>query len=237
VRGFGDRGHVSVPTYGADSGIGSLALGPTGNIVVGIGFGNSGCWGYELRMYRPEGHERTEFEQRWKRFWNALGWHAFSGSVYVDGNDFTLVGTGQRPCAYGPPLFQKKARGIVAHFRPNGTLASRPARFESPMFGAVSGFTIGRETLLVGTPYANQSRLRLTAVLANGSLDPRFGNGGRARIHAPWRGQDATMNAYATTDKVGRHALLTSPATERAATKCRHSGSAQTVSSLAPNLI
>lgn len=211
LQRFGDGGRVSVPTYGADSGIGSLALERNGNIVVGTGFGNSGCWGYELRMYGPNGHERTQFERRWKRFWNGLGWHAFSGDVYADGNGFTLVGTGQKPCAYGPPLFEKKAnkaRGLVVHFHSDGSLERPAARFLAPMAGSVSGFTLGRDTLVVAAPYANQSTLRLTAVLPNGSLDPWFGNGGRARIRAPWRGQYAAMDAAVAFDKVGRRAVL-----------------------------
>jgi uncharacterized protein YecT (DUF1311 family) len=208
IRRFGDGGRTSVPTYGADSGIGSLALERNGDIVVGTGFGNSGCWGYAVRVYSPKGHERTRFTQRWNRFWNGLGWHAFSGDVYADGNGFTLVGTGQGPCAEGPPLFKKKARGLVVHFRSDGSIVGRPARFRAPMFGAVSGFTLGRDTLFVGTPYANASTLHLTAVLPNGSLDPWFGNGGHARVRAPWRGQYAAMDAAVTFDKVGRRAVL-----------------------------
>lgn len=208
IHRFGHGGHTSVPTYGADSGIGSLALQRNGDILVGTGFGNSGCWGYSLRMYSPGGHERTQFTQRWNRFWNGLGWHAFSGDVYTDGDGFTLVGTGQRPCAEGPSLFQKRARGLVVHFRADGSLASRPIRFPSPMFGAVSGFRLGRDTLVAGWPYANASTLHLTAVLPNGSLDPWFGNRGRATVVAPWRGQYAGMDAAVTLDKVGRRAVL-----------------------------
>jgi uncharacterized protein YecT (DUF1311 family) len=210
-RRFGDGGRTWVPTYGADSGIGSLALERNGNIVVGTGFGNSGCWGYDLRMYSPGGHERTQFTRRWNRFWKGLGWDAFSGDVYADGKGFTLVGTGQKPCAAGPPLFEKKAtknRGLVVHFRSDGRLGSRPIRFRSPMMGAASGFKLGRDTLVVGTPYANASILHLTAVLPNGSLDPWFGNGGRAQIRAPWRGQYAAMDAAVALDKVGRRAVL-----------------------------
>lgn len=208
IRRFGDGGRTEVPTYGADSGIGSLALEPNGDIVVGTGFGNSGCWGYDVRVYGPQGHERSRFTQRWKRFWKGLGWAAFSGDLYADGNGFTLVGTGQRPCAEGPPLFKKSARGLVVHFRSDGSIVGRPARFRAPMFGAVSGFRLGRDTLLVGTPYANASNMHLTAVLPNGSLDPWFGNDGHALVRAPWRGQYAAMDAAVALDKVGRRAVL-----------------------------
>src|SRR4029077_11238607 len=37
IHRFGDGGRTWVPTYGADSGIGSLALGPNGDILVGTG--------------------------------------------------------------------------------------------------------------------------------------------------------------------------------------------------------
>jgi uncharacterized protein YecT (DUF1311 family) len=159
-------------------------------------------------MYSPGGRERTQFAQRWSRFWKGLGWAAFAGEVYADGDGFTLVGTGQKPCAFGPSLFKKRARGLVVHFRSNGTLASPPIRFRSPMFGAVSGFTLGRDTLLVGTPYANASTLRLTAVLPNGSLDPWFGNAGRAKVAAPWRGRYAAMDATASVVRAGPRAVL-----------------------------
>jgi hypothetical protein len=51
------------------------------------------------------------FGNRLGRFWHALGFGAFVGDVHIDGEGFTLVGTGQRPCADGPSFFRTVGHG------------------------------------------------------------------------------------------------------------------------------
>lgn len=206
--GFGDHGIVALPTLGADSGVGSLTRLQNGNLLAGIGFGNSGCWGYTLRLLQPEGWPVPLFASRFGRFWTRLGLHAFSGTVLRDGKGFRLVGTGQRPCWIGGPFHSTSVAGLILHFGKNGSLAAPPARFASGMYSGVSALTLGRDTVVATTPYANAVRLTLTAVRPDGSLDPRFGSGGRVSIRMPWHGQDAGMEAAVGIEKLGPRAIL-----------------------------
>ena len=206
--GFGDHGIVPLPTLGADSGVEGLVRLPGGNLLAQIGYGNSGCWGYTLRLLQPQGWPVSLFARRFEHFWNKVGFHAFSGSVYTDGRGFTLVGTGQRPCWIGGPFHSKSATGLVVHFGRNGYLAAPPTRFPSGMHEGIWALPMGRDTVVATTPYANATRLTLTAVRPDGSLDPRFGNRGRVLIRMPWRGQDPGLEAAVAVDKVGSSSIL-----------------------------
>jgi hypothetical protein len=129
--GFGDHGVVPLPTYGADSGVGGLTRLPNGNLLVQIGFGNSGCWGYTLRLLQSGGWPAPLFARRFGRFWNKLRFRAFSGTVFADGKGFTLVGTGQRPCwAGGPFRHFRSATGLIPTLGAAAT--SRPLLLASP---------------------------------------------------------------------------------------------------------
>jgi hypothetical protein len=206
--GFADHGIAALPTLGADSGVGSLTRLPGGNLLVDIGYGNSGCWGYTLRLLQPQGWPVSLFARRFGRFWRRVGFHAFSGSVYPDGKGFALVGTGQRPCWIGGPFHSRSATGLVAHFGRSGYLAASPTRFASGMYAGVSALPMGRDTIVATSPYANAVSLTLTAIRPDGSLDPRFGSGGRALIRIPWRGQDPGLEAAVAVEKIGPRAIV-----------------------------
>jgi hypothetical protein len=206
--GFGDHGIVPLPTLGADSGVEALTRLPGGNLLAQIGYGSSGCWGYTLRLLQPLGWPVPLFARRFGHFWHKVGFHAFSGSVYTDGKGFTLVGTGQRPCWIGGPFHSKSATGLVVHFGRGGYLAAPPVRFASGMHDGVWALPMGRDTVVATTPYANATRLTLTAVRPDGSLDPRFGHRGRVLIRMPWRGPDPGLEAAVAVDKVGPRSIL-----------------------------
>jgi hypothetical protein len=206
--GFGDHGIVPLPTIGADSGVTGLTLVPGGNILIQIGYGNSGCWGYTLRLLQPSGWPVPLFASTFERFWRRLGFEAFAGSVYTDGKGFTLVGTGQRPCWAGGSLHSRSATGLLVHFRDNGSLAEPPTRFASGMHAKVWALQVGRDTVVATVPYADAVRLALTAVRPNGSVDPRFGKRGRVSIRIPWRGQDAGLEAAVEVSKIGAREIL-----------------------------
>lgn len=206
--GFGDHGIVALPTLGADSGVGGLTRLANGNLLVDIGFGNSGCWGYTLRLLEPSGWPVPLFARRFGRFWDKVGFHAFSGTVFAGGNGFTLVGTGQRPCWIGGPFHSRSATGLVVHFGGGGYLVGSPTRFASGMQAGVSALPLGHDTVVSSSPYGNAVRLALTAIGPDGSIDSRFGNHGRISVRAPWRGQDAGLEAALDFVKVGPRAIL-----------------------------
>ena len=205
---FGFHGSAELPTYGNDSGIGSLARLSNGDILVGIGFGNSGCWGYTLRLLEPYGVPVPGFAAHFDHFWRTLGYHAFSGTVYADGKGFTVVGTGQRPCWIGGPFSSRSATGIVVNFRNDGLLARPVTRFASGMHAGVSAFPMGRDIILADSPYTNGMRLALTAVRPDGSVDSRFGASGRVLVRVPWKGRDAAYGAGVAVVPVGRSIVL-----------------------------
>jgi hypothetical protein len=205
-RGFGTHGRAELPT-GEDSGVGALALEPNGDILAEVGYGNMGCWGIALAMLRPSGRPVPLFATRLSRFWRGLRFGAFEGDTYVDGNGFTLIGTGQRPCASGPSFSGPSATGLIARFRADGELAIRPIRFPSRLSG-VQAFHSGSDTLVVESPYTDPTQLTVTARRSDGSVDPRFGSGGRARIQAPWRGPNAALDTTVSITNAGPGAIV-----------------------------
>ena len=196
-RGFGRNGRAMLPMIGADSGIAALAVEPNGEVVAHIGFGNNGCWGGALVMLTSTGRHVRQSRKNlgpFGRFWQRLGFNAFVGDIYTSDDGFTLLGTGQRPCAATPATASApSATGLIARFRKDGRLAGPIVRFPSRMYGALWAFRTGSDTVVVNSPYADPTHLTLTALNPDGSINPRFGNRGRAKIGTPWRGRDAAL--------------------------------------------
>lgn len=191
--GFGAQGRAVLPT-GEDSGVHSLALEPNGDILAEIGYGNMGCWGLALAMLTPSGAPEPMFAQRLQQFWDAHRFGAFVGDVHVDGEGFTLLGTGQKPCYDEPPGSTARATGLIAHFRTDGTPAGPTVRFPSQMYGSVQVLPDGHDAILAASPYADPTDTTLTALRPDGSTDPRFGSHGSARIRTPWHRSSATLS-------------------------------------------
>jgi hypothetical protein len=191
-RAFGTRGRAVLPTD-EDSGVEALALEPNGDILAAVGWEHMGGGGVELAMLTPSGQPEPMFAKRLEAFWNAHGFDVFVGDVYVDGDGFTLVGTGQNAPLAGPSYSAPSATGLIAHFRVDGTLAGPAVRFPSRMYGGVQAFPDGSDALVIGSPFADPTQVALTALRPDGSTDPRFASSGRALIRTPWRGQNATL--------------------------------------------
>ena len=198
--GFGEHGRTVLPT-GEDSGVRSLALEPNGDILAEIGYGNMGCWGTALAMLTPSGAPEPMFGQRLQQFWDAHRFGAFVGDVRVDGEGFTLLGTGQKPCYDEPPGSTARATGLIAHFGTNGTPAGPAVRFPSRMYGSVQVLPDGQDAILAASPYADPTDITLTALRPDGSTDPRFGSHGSARIRTPRHGPNATLSTMVSIDE------------------------------------
>ncbi len=52
------------------------------------------------------------------------------------------------------------------------------------------------------------TQLTVTARRPDGSVDPRFGSRGRAQIHTPWRGRNASLEAMVSITKAGPRAIV-----------------------------
>ena len=126
----------------------------------------------------------------------------------VDGQGFTLVGTGQRPCADGRSFSAPSATGLIARFRVDGSSAGRTVRFPSRLYGHVQAFRDGDHALVVESPFADPTQLALRALRPDGSVDPRFGSNGRARIHTPWSGSNSTLETMVSITKAGPRAIV-----------------------------
>jgi hypothetical protein len=183
-RGFGRHGRVKLPT-GEDSNVSTVALEPDGDILVDVSGGNMGCWYTRLAMLTPSGQSVPQFATKMARFWQTLGLNAFVGGVHIEGEGFTLIGTGQKPCYEDPPGSTPPATGLIARFRPGGEPASPTIRFPSRMYGAVQALTYGGDTFILASRYSERTGPTITALRPNGSLDPRFGHLGRVQIHPP----------------------------------------------------
>jgi hypothetical protein len=178
---------------------------PNGDILATVGYGNNGCWGVALAMLMPSGRPVPQFAKRFGRFWHGLGFGAFVGDVYIDGDGFTLVGTGEEECdGYNsqPPT------GVITRFRATGVLRGRTIRFPSRMYGTVDAFHHGDDIFVVGSPYADSTQLTVTALRRDGTADPRFGGGGRALIHTPWKGPNATLETMASVKRASPRTIV-----------------------------
>jgi hypothetical protein len=207
-RAFGIDGRETLPR-GEDSGVEALAAEPNGDILVMVGGGNMGCFGVELAMLTPSGRPVPGFAARLSQFWQRLRFGTFRGDVYVDGEGFTLVGGGQRPCMQTSYSFSApSATGVIAHFRTDGTAVGAAVRFPSRMAGGFDAFEYGAETLIVQSPYTNPTELTLTVRRLDGSLDPRFGSRGRTLIRTPWSGTSMAWDVMVSTSEANRTTLL-----------------------------
>ncbi len=191
-QAFGRHGRVELPT-GEDSGVEGLALEANDDILVKVGHGNMGCWGTSLAMLTPSGQPVPQFAGRLARFWQGLGFRAFIGDVYIEGEGFTLVGTGQRPCDESRSSRSASPIGLIARFRVNGAPVGRTIRFPSRMYGTVRAFHDDGDTFLVEYPYGDPTQLTVTARHADGSLDRRFASLGQAQLRMPWIGLSAEL--------------------------------------------
>jgi hypothetical protein len=207
-REFGKHGRTKLRARSLEAGILALAREPNGDILAAVGYGNNGCWGVALDMLTPSGQRVPRFAQRTDRFWQRLGFNAFVGDVSTDAQGFTLVGTGQRPCFGGSLSSAPSATGLIMRFRTNGEPIGNAVRFPSRMFGTVRAFRAGHDTVVVMSPYADPTRLALTARRRDGSIDPRFGSRGRARIHAPWRGPNAALDTTVLINQASPNAVV-----------------------------
>lgn len=204
---FGRNGRVELPT-GEDSGVASLAVEPSGDILAAVNYGNMGCWGVGLAMLSPNGRPVPLFAERLHRFWHRLGFGAFVGDVYIDHAGFTLVGTGQRPCASGPSFSAPSAAGLIARFRTDGKPAGSAIRFPSRLYGAISAFHVGNDSVVVGSPFADPTRLTVLARRADGSADVGFGDRGRASIRTPWSGPNAGLETDVSVTQGGPRTIV-----------------------------
>jgi len=190
---FGGHGRVELPT-GGDSGIDRLELEPDGDILVKVSGGKMGCFYTKLAMMTPSGQPVPKFATRLDRFWRATGFHAFVGDVYIDGDGFTLVGTGQGPC-FDSPTSPSSLTGVIARFLSDGRAAAPTIRFPSRISarawdGQAWAFPESGDIFFVTEPYFHAEPLEpvaLTALRPNGSADPQFAIHGRAQILAGGR--------------------------------------------------
>lgn len=193
---FGGHGRVNF-YIGPVWSIATIALEPNGDMLVDDRGGRMGTYSIELGMLSPSGEPVPHFGERIARFWKALGFHAvrftvgafredrastFSGSVFVQGEGFTLVGMGQRESLerlYKPNVRPPRDPGVIAHFKSDGELVGRPVRFHSEMLWSVSAHPEGHHIVLGGMSWANPNRLTRMALEPDGQPDPRFANQGR----------------------------------------------------------
>ncbi len=143
----------------------------------------------------------TKFQQRLRRFWQALNVGAFVGEAYADGAGFTVIGTEQKPCYGSSPA--PSATGLIAHFTANGEQVGQTIKFPSRMFGLLQAFPDGNDTLVAESPYANSTRLTIEARRPNASLDTGFASNGVAEIRTPWSGMNATLQTEASISEAG----------------------------------
>jgi hypothetical protein len=186
--GFGHSGRTALPT-GEDSAVGPPVLEANGNILATVAYGNMGYWGMAFEMLAPSGQPLPGFSQKYIR--QTLDFGAFIGTAIATGNDFTVVGTGQKPGFRVKPA--PSATGVIATFTATGARVRPARRFSSQSFGATNAFPDGAATLVVQSPYFGQTQLTIDALLPDGSLDASFASRGVARVRTPWRGQKAEL--------------------------------------------
>mgnify|MGYP001546705824 FL=1 len=189
---FGKNGSITLPT-GTDSGVRSLSPLANGNILAQVEYGNSGCWGIQLAMFTPAGKRVAGFAQGQDSFWRTHNFGAFVGDAYVDGDGFTLVGTGQRPCANGPKVSAKSAHGVIAHFTANGTIVGHATNFPSKLSFGISAFKHGDDTLLYEGSFGDASSELLRLIGSDGSALTSYGTNGVVRVTPPSPGSQSQV--------------------------------------------
>lgn len=199
--GFGTNGRVTLPT-GEDSGVSSLSQLPNGDILAQVNYGNMGCWGHRLAMFTSSGTPVPGFDGRMNRFWRIHPFGAFVGDAYVDGNGFTLVGSGQQPCADGRHLLRKPPHGLIAHFTADGAVVGHSMPFPSQLYGEISAFKHGPNTLVVEGSLQNASTELLRLLRPDGTTIKSYGADGVVRVRLPWVGSHPDVFASAPTSLV-----------------------------------
>jgi hypothetical protein len=184
---FGGHGRAKLPS-GADPIVDSLALLPNGDILAQVSHAHMGCAGHPLAALTPSGAPVPMFATRLERFWEALGFGAFVGDAYVDGDGFTLVGTGEKRCAEGEASSAQSATGLIARFRSDGRAAAPMVRFPSRLYGRAWAFPDGHDSVLAASTWGEPAQLSLMALRPDGSADPRFASHGRVQVHTSARG-------------------------------------------------
>ena len=186
-RMFGGHGRVDFPEVSA-FGIERIEVEPNGDILVDYGGGRMGCYQTKLSMLSPSGTPVPRFAGRLARFWNALGFSTFVGDVVIQGEGFTLIGTGQRTCLGAPHAAHPRRPGLLARFKPDGEPVGPTIRFPSEMFSGVSAFTEGHDIMLLTSQWEHEHEQSLIAIEPNGSPARRFAIRGRTQISPPTHG-------------------------------------------------
>lgn len=189
---WGTNGRVTLPT-GEDSGVAPMSVLPNGDLLTQVAYGNMGCWGLQLAMFTSSGQPVAGFGNRLGRFWRNHSFGAFVGDVYVDGSGFTLVGTGQRPCADGRRISAKSAHGVLVHFNANGSLNGPVVRFASKLYGQIGAFKRGSNTLLAETGYGSAATSLLRMIGPTGAAVTTFGKTGVVTLRLPWQAAQPTV--------------------------------------------
>ncbi|HLW96649.1 MAG TPA: hypothetical protein VKS25_14835 [Solirubrobacteraceae bacterium] len=195
-KGFGTGGRAPLPT-GEDSGVQSLELEPNGDILADIDYGHMGCYGVAPAMLTPSGAAEPTFAARLRRFWGALGFNTFVGDLYVAGRGFTLVGTGQKPCAENLSLSAPSATGLIARFRIDGQPAGPTIRFSSRLQVGGEVLLEGHDAIVATGPLSNPLALTLTALRPDGTTDTSFGSRGHVQISTTLHGTLSITEAIA----------------------------------------
>ena len=138
------------------------------------------------------------FAARLRRFWEALGFNAFVGDVYVAGQGFTLVGTGQKPCAESLGFSAPSATGLLARFQTDGQQAGPTIRFPSRLQAGGEVLLDGHDAIVVTGPLTDQLPLTLTALRPSGMTDTSFGIRGRVQIRTTVHGTISITQASPT---------------------------------------
>lgn len=188
---FGTHGRVRFPE-GPVWRIQSMELEPNGDILVQDGGGRMGVYFIELSMLSPFGKPVPRFAERVARFWQKLGFTTFgrdeattfSGSVFIRGGGFTLVGVGQRGSMGDPHVRQPRDPGLLAHFKSDGELAARPVRFRSEMLWSVTASPEGHLIVLEGTSWEHLNRHVRIVLEPNGLRDARSASHQPAIAHS-----------------------------------------------------
>lgn len=195
-HGFGHGGRVGIPT-GHDSGIEQLALEPNGNVMAFSQFGNMGCWHDSVASISSLGTLVPGFANAFSASvqQELFPDGAATGDIVTLGAGFAILGTRQPTCVGN--TVDPAVTGYVAEFQPNGDPNTGFATggvvpFDAPMEESVWAFPRENNGFLVvgqGPGFesvtASSTTLDLWALTSEGTLDPAYGDDGRAQVQLP----------------------------------------------------
>jgi hypothetical protein len=75
------------------------------------------------------------------------------------------------------------------------------------LYGTVKAFQYGGDTFVFTSPYADSTQVTITARRRDGTVDPRFGSHGRARLRTPWQGHDAALGTEVSVDRASPNTI------------------------------